>query len=374
MVSEVRMPELEVAARRLRVERWLVSEGDAVERGRPLLEVAAEGTTWVIEAPTSGVLAQVLAAPGAVLPVGAVLGRIREAGPAAGIARAGPTRPGGEARRGPDDPEVAASPASPAARRLARELGVDLALVPPSAPGRRITSEDVEAFAAGPAPPSGPAPVEVRTRPWGGRPAESPHPALRSPAPVTLAREAEVGGLVQRHRRLGPGLEAAGVELAPIDLLLEAVAGLLPGHPRLMARPVGDGGALHLGVTVASGRGPVVAVVRDAGSKTLAEIARERSALAARARAGTLAPGEAEGAVLALADLGAHGVDLLATAVESAPCALLGLGRIVDRPVVIEGEIQARPVAWLSLSFDRSGVDDASAAAFLCALAERLAE
>ncbi len=381
MLSEVKMPGLGAATGQARVERWLVAEGGAVERGRPLLEVTAEGIEAVVEAPASGILARVLAAPGAVLPAGAVLGVIREAGPAVRPADAPsePARPDAGRRPWPDDraggPEVSASPA---ARRLARELGIDVARVPPSTPGRRVRSEDVEAFAARLGPPAATPVPPAESRPGWTRPAvEGPTPAHRSAVPVTLAREAQVGGLVERHRRLSPGLEMAGVELTPVDLLLEAVARLLPEHPRLKARPAEGRGAghdaVHLGVTVAADRGPVVAVLHDVDSRTLVEIARERAALAARARAGRLSREEAEGAILTVTDLGEHGADVLATAAEPASCLVLGMGRIAERAVVVEGEIRPRPVAWLSLSFDRRLVDDASAAAFLRALAERLA-
>ncbi|HYT26292.1 MAG TPA: biotin/lipoyl-containing protein, partial [Actinomycetota bacterium] len=163
MITEVRMPKLGMAMKKGAVTKWLKGEGDAVEEGADLFELATEKVTAVVPAPATGRLGRVVAEPGTELPVGALLALIGEPGDAfppadelAGAppvtepaaAAAAPSAPAGRAAGAAPGGGGEGAPVSPAARRRARELGVDVALVPPSAPGKRVMVEDVEAFAA----------------------------------------------------------------------------------------------------------------------------------------------------------------------------------------------------------------------------------
>jgi pyruvate dehydrogenase E2 component (dihydrolipoamide acetyltransferase) len=274
--------------------------------------------------------------------------------------------------------------ASPAARRRAKELGIDIALVAPRAPGKRLTTDDVEAFAAAPdasAAPAKPAVAMGRTIPFEGIRqvvADRLHESLQTMAQVTISREAEAAGLVKRRTQLAPGFEAAtGVRLTYTDLLVHEVATLLGEHGLLNSALVEGSivvsGEVHMGFAVALEDGLIVPVIRDAHRKSLGDIARERIDLAARAQAGTLAMEDIEGGTFTISNLGVFGADAFTPIVNPPQCAILGVGRIVEKPMVVNGEVAVGPAMWLSLTFDHRLVDGAPAARFLQALAERLA-
>jgi pyruvate dehydrogenase E2 component (dihydrolipoamide acetyltransferase) len=401
MITEVRMPKLGMAMKKGAVTKWLKAEGDEVEEGAELFELATEKITATVPAPASGVLGRVVVQAGkAQLPVGALLALIGEPGdtfPAAhelAAAAAAPASAGAPASAdAPAQASVAPARgaggevlASPAAKRRARELGVDIALVPPAAPGKRLTTDDVEAFAAAQnaAPPTAeaaPPAVASRVVPFDGVRrvvAERLTESLQVMAQVTVSREVEVAGLVARRRDLAPGFEAAtGVRLTYTDLLVETVARLLPEHALLNAMLADEGivvgEAVHMGVAVALEDGLIVPVIRDAGTRPLGEIARERMRLAEKAQARSLTIDEIEGGTFTISNLGAFGADAFTPIVNPPQCAILGVGRIVDKPAVVGGQVTVRPMMWLSLTFDHRIVDGAPAARFLQALAERVA-
>jgi len=390
MITEVRMPKLGMAMKKGAVTKWLRAEGDAVQEGADLFELASEKITAVVPAPASGVLGRVVAELATELPVGALLALIGEPGdafppreelagaggpPAASPAPAPATAAGAPAAPAAVPAAGEGTPASPAARRRARELGVDIAQVPPSAPGKRIMVEDVEGFAAAAeAAPAG------RVVPFVGIRkvvAERLTESQRTMAQVTISREAEAGGLVARRAALAAGFEAAtGVRLTYTDLLVQAVAELLADHPLLNATLTEQGivcaPAVHMGVAVALEDGLIVPVIRDAGSRSLAGIARDRVDLAAKAQAGTLTLDEVEGGTFTISNLGSFGADAFTPIVNPPQCAILGVGRIVDKPVAVDGLVEVRPTLWLSLTFDHRIVDGAPAARFLQQLGDRL--
>jgi pyruvate dehydrogenase E2 component (dihydrolipoamide acetyltransferase) len=408
MITEVRMPKLGMAMKKGAVTKWLKAEGDEVGEGADLFELASEKITAVVPAPAAGVLGRVVADLGVELPVGALLALIGEPGdafpakeelagagsPGAGPAAAAPT-PAGAAPAAPAAAappageglalrEPAPAPASPAARRRARELGVDITRVPPSAPGKRIMVEDVEAFAAAPQAAPAQAAAEApagQVVPFAGIRkvvAERLTESLQAMAQVTIAREVEAGGLVARRAALAAGFEAAtGVRLTYTDLLVQLVAELLADHPLLNATLTDQGivlsQAVHMGVAVALEDGLIVPVIRDAGTRSLAELARDRADLAAKAQAGSLTMDEVEGGTFTISNLGSFGADAFTPIVNPPQCAILGVGRIADKPVAVAGAVEVRPVMWLSLTFDHRIVDGAPAARFLQQLGDRLA-
>jgi pyruvate dehydrogenase E2 component (dihydrolipoamide acetyltransferase) len=260
---------------------------------------------------------------------------------------------------------------------------VDVTLVPPSAPGKRVMVEDVEAFAAagGQEQAAEAAPAAAgQVVPFAGIRkvvAERLTESLQTMAQVTIAREVEAGGLVARRAALAAGFEAAtGVRLSYTDLLVETVARLLGDHPLLNATLTEQGivcpPAVHMGVAVALDDGLIVPVIRDADRRPLAEIARDRADLAAKAQAGTLTLDELEGGTFTISNLGSFGADAFTPIVNPPQCAILGVGRIVDKPVAVAGQVEIRPMLWLSLTFDHRIVDGAPAARFLQQLGDRL--
>jgi pyruvate dehydrogenase E2 component (dihydrolipoamide acetyltransferase) len=394
MITEVRMPKLGMAMKKGAVTKWLKAEGDAVSEGADLFELASEKITAVVPAPASGVLGRVVADLGVELPVGALLALIGEPGdafpakeelagappeaaaataPVGGAAAAPAATPAAGERLALREPEPA--PASPAARRRARELGVDIDQVPPGAPGKRIMVEDVEAFAAAAEAPAGQVVAFAGIRKVV---AERLTESLQTMAQVTIAREVEAGGLVAGRAALAAGFEAAtGIRLTYTDLLVQLVAELLADHPLLNATLTEQGivlaPAVHMGVAVALEDGLIVPVIRDAGTRSLAELARDRVDLAAKAQAGTLAMDEVEGGTFTISNLGSFGADAFTPIVNPPQCAILGVGRIVDKPVAVAGAVEVRPSMWLSLTFDHRIVDGAPAARFLQQLGDRLA-
>ena len=403
------MPKLGMAMKAGVVTKWRVQEGQAVTEGAPLLEIETEKITAVLPAPATGVLGRLVADVGAKLPVGALLGLIGEPSdafppkeqlvsavgsgpvptPAAVAAVASVDPPRGTVPAQPDRAaQPVEAPVSPAARRRAKELGIDVSLVPPNAPGKRVTSDDVDAFAA--AQEAAPAPAEAapvgaptaRVIPFTGIRAvvaERLSDSLREMAQVTVSRETEVRGLVRLRGKLAVGFEAAtGVRLTYTDLLVQTVARLLPEHPLLNAMLTDRGiellDTVNMGVAVALEDGLIVPVIRDAGTKSLGEITRERADLAARAHAGTLGFDDVEGGTFTITNIGSFGADAFTPIVNPPQCAILGVGRIVEKPVVTrKGRVRTRPTMWLSLTIDHRVVDGAPAAQFLTALGERLA-
>ncbi len=249
MITEVRMPKLGMAMKKGAVTKWLKGEGDEVKEGAELYELATEKITATVPAPASGVLGRVIApASRTELPVGTLLALIGEPGdafptvedlaPVAPAPTATPTAAAGAggAARAPAQAAGGEVLASPAAKRRARELGIEIAQVPPAAPGKRVTTDDVEAFAAAqaamPAASGRVVPFEGIRRVVAERLSES----LQTMAQVTISREVQVGGLVGHRRELAPGFEAAtGIRLTYTDLLIQTVAGLLPEHALLNA-------------------------------------------------------------------------------------------------------------------------------------------
>jgi pyruvate dehydrogenase E2 component (dihydrolipoamide acetyltransferase) len=390
VLTEVRMPKLGMKMKSGTVKRWLVAEGGTVEKGQQLFELTTDKVNAVVEAPASGVLGRVVAAAGADLPVGSLLALVGSPGdtfpPAEQLGAptaAAPTTSGAP----PVPSRGAAAPAtpgrevtaSPAARRLANELGIDIALVPPSAPGKRITTDDVEAYAAAGAVTDAGAEPGERVPFTGIRQvvAEHLHASLQTMAQVTITREADATALVARRRRLEAGFEeAAGVRLSYTDLLIHDVARLLLDFRRLNAYLEGETivvpEAVHMGFAVALDDGLIVPVIRDAQDRTLVDIARHRMELAERAAAGTIGLDEIEGGTFTITNLGAFGADAFTPIVNPPQCAILGVGRIVERPWVAGGAVVVRPTVWLSITFDHRLVDGAPAARFLEALAGRL--
>lgn len=402
MLTKVLMPKLGMSMKKGTVHQWLVAEGESIKEGEPLFELVTDKINAVVEAPATGLLGRVLATDGTEVPVGALLALIGEAEdtfPApeelaetttAGVSVPADTGSGNrqrdrEASKLPSTPSGAGEvSASPAARRRAKELGINIGAVPPRKPGKRLTTEDVDAFASsGVTSADGGATVNSgKIVPFQGIRrvvAERLQESLQTTAQVTVTREAEVRGLVARRAALAPGFEAAtGIRLSFTDLLVADVAALLTEHGPLNATLVDDSIVeatdVHMGFAVALDDALIVPVIRDAHRKSLGEIARERVDLAAKAQAQTLSLDEIEGGTFTISNLGSFGADAFTPIVNPPQCAILGVGRIVEKPLVVDGELAIGPVMWLSLTFDHRLVDGAPAARFLHALANALSE
>ncbi|HEY7179431.1 MAG TPA: dihydrolipoamide acetyltransferase family protein [Gaiella sp.] len=361
MAYEFRLPDLGEGLTEAEIARWLVAEGEEVQEDQPLVEVQTDKTTVEIPSPRGGTVLKVLVGEGDVAPVGAVLVVIGVEGeqllravetpePAAEAGSAGPL-----VAVVPSDPSAAVR-ATPAVRRLARELDVALVDVTGTGPDGRIVEADVRAAAAGTG-------VAARIPVRGVRRAivEQVTRAHHEVPAVTFVEECDFGG-VDLARLLALSIHAAAASLAE--------------YPELNARLVGDEIVLFeridVGVAVQTDEGLLVPVVRGCERRSVEEIDAEVRRLAEGARAGTLSADELRDSTFTVTSAGKLGGLLVTPLVNHPEVAILGLHRIAERPVVRDGEIVIRPVGNVSVSFDHRVVDGVRAAAFCVDVIDRL--
>lgn len=423
MATAIKMPKMGMSMSEGVLARWLKADGDPINKGEPVVEIESDKITNVVEAQTSGTLHRI-GTEDETYTVGAVLGYIlaegEEAPTGTGDVKEEATASGGR----PTSTKATAKPtakaetrkefvlASPIARRLARENDIDLADVEGTGPNGQVTEDDVRAYidaqrevkispvarkmaeeagldvtaltGTGPggkitkedvrrATASEPAPAErgprlsSMRRTIAQRMAES----LQDTAQVTVFTEVDVTELVALRERLKQEFT-----LSYTDLIVQAAARALEHHPKVNASLIDDRlvqhDNVHIGVAVALDDGLIVPVVRDANRKPLRDIAAEIRALAERARAGTLTPDDVSGATFSVTNLGMYGIDGFTPILNVPEAAILGVGRIIEKPAAYRGSIALRHMLVLSLTFDHRVVDGAPASAFLQTVADML--
>ena len=377
MPVEVVMPKFGLTMQEGIIRQWFKEEGEPITEGEPLFEVETEKVLTEVPAPATGQVAKRLFPPESTVACAEVVAVIAVAGedPAAiaaqYVARAAEPLPAPARASNPTAVvPMKAAPVTPAARKLAKEHGIDLAILRGTGPGGRITHEDVEvAIERAAAVPKTPAAQLLR----GMRKAIAEHmfESLRSTAQLTITTEADVSALVERRERL-----KSEFPFTYTDLLIEAVARALQEHPQLNA--TAREGALqpqaeiHVGVAVALREGLIVPVIRNADRKSLRQIAEESRALADKAQAGAPSVDDVSGGTFTVSNLGAYGVDAFTPILHTPQIAILGVGRIVEKPAVHEGKIVPRFMMMLSLTFDHRFIDGAPAAAFLQSVVKHL--
>jgi pyruvate dehydrogenase E2 component (dihydrolipoamide acetyltransferase) len=391
MAFSVVMPALEMAQETGKLIAWRKKEGDRVTKGEPLLEVETDKAVLEVEAPADGILSGVTAAAGADIPVGKTIAWILapgETAPTENEASASAPAARGKteshaapvAARAPVPAASQAARISPKARRLAQELGVDLAAVVGSGPGGEILASDVQAAVA-PAAPNAPAlkkPGNMETPSTLGRlMAERTTQSWTTVPHFFVSREIEASALNEYREKLAPEIERThNIRITHTDLLVALVAPVLLKHPRLNSSWTTDGIHLHdhvnMGVAIAVNDGVVAAVIPNAHTATLAEIALQRRDLAERARSGKLRPADLAGATFTISNLGMHQVDQFTAIIIPPQAAILAVGSIADRVVAIERKPAVRALMGLTLSCDHRVVDGARAAMFLGDLAEAI--
>ena len=381
------------------IQRWFKNEGDAISEGEALFEVETEKVLYEVESTANGTVAKLLYGLEAVVPVGLPVAVIAEAGedvaevaarysdgapaPQAATSPAGSPTPGaGSAVAAPAAaaPDGKRAPVTPAARKLAAEHNIDTASLTGTGPGGRITREDVQqaidAAAQAPTEVSSPAQEQAQDQsvPLRGMRkviAERMHKSLTDTAQLTITTEVDVTQLIERREEVRREFNTTYN-----DFIIQACAHALLQHPRMNASLEGDAiqlhGAVHVGFAVALDEGLIVPVVHDADKKPLKTIAQEARALAEKARAGRLKLEEVSGGTFTVSNLGMAGVDAFTPILNSPQTGILGVGRIVDKPVVYQGEIARRSMLVLSLTFDHRVIDGAPAGAFLGSVADLL--
>jgi pyruvate dehydrogenase E2 component (dihydrolipoamide acetyltransferase) len=366
------------------VETWLKSEGEWVEKGEPLLVIMTEKVTYEYEAPASGILRVIIHREGEVVPV---------ATPIAVIAGADEELPDIEALEkeevevveiaAPAVQQAVSTPtkgerifASPLARRIAREEGVDLTVIQGSGPGGRIVKEDVMRAIQGRAE----APPAVAKEVTPGRVipmkgirrviAQRMSESTKTIPHFFLSVEADMTGTLQLREKLLEEVERkAGVRLSITDILVKVAARALREYPIINSRIEGEGIRLveeiNIGVAVAIEDGLIVPVVRATEGKSITEIAVTIRDLTQKARDGKLSVDEVTGGTFTLSNLGMFGIDTFNAIINPPECSILGVGRTAEKPVVEKGEVAIKPIAWLTLSSDHRIVDGATASQFL---------
>jgi pyruvate dehydrogenase E2 component (dihydrolipoamide acetyltransferase) len=383
------MPKFGLTMREGTIQRFFKAAGERVNAGEPLYEVETEKVLYQVEAPASGTLAIAMFDEGATVECGLAIAVIAEAGEDVATVAARYSRiKSAPAHR--DSPVTSPPPAiqtaavnpsgrhaaSPVARKLASELGVDLDKIEGTGPGGRITREDVERTAKSAArPPTAATPSADRVAFRGVRKviAERMHQSLHSSAQITIAAEADVTPATEFRARL-----SREFDFSYTDMMIHAVARALMRHPRMNARLNERGNDTEIalspnanvGIAVALDEGLIVPVVNRAERKSLREIALESRALGEKARAGQLKLEDVTGGTFTITNLGMFGIDAFTPILNPGETGILGVGRIVEKPAVYRGEIAKRAMLWLSLTFDHRVLDGAPAAQFLQSVIE----
>jgi len=435
VATEIKMPRFGMTMKQGKLAKWLKQEGDAVQKGEPLFEVETEKITNTVQSIVSGILFQIVIQVGETVPVGTVLAVVAEEGEAPdrieGI-RVGEVEDVVAAPAGKGAPAKAEEPAekkyvaaSPAAKRLAKELGVDLSRVPgtgkegrvteedvkkfheegpqPSkitpvaaeiarqagldlstiagtGEGGKITKEDVERAIASPAPAAGAAPTPPKSIPLAGMRraiADNMHASLQNAAQLTMMTEVDVTEMVHfRDLLREEHARDESVRISYNDIILFTVARVLKRFPYMNSTLVGEEILLHdrvdIGMAVALSDGLIVPKVRNADRKGILQIGREARDLAKKAREGALSMDEVTDGTFTISNMSMLGVDGFTPIINPPETAILGVGRVVEKPGVKNGRIEIRFFMTLSLTIDHRAVDGAPAGEFLQSLARHL--
>jgi 2-oxoglutarate dehydrogenase E2 component (dihydrolipoamide succinyltransferase) len=415
MATEIRVPALGESVTEAIVGKWFKNAGDAVNVDEPLVELETDKVTVEVPAPVSGVLGEIKVTEGTTVAVGAVLGAISN-GAAATTAAAAAAAPAPPPKAAPSPaPAPAARPAansqmppSPAARKQMAEAGVDAEQISGSGKRGQILKEDVAAARTQPAPASAPAGVPQQIA-RGVAPVPIPAQNLRLPSAANDAAREERVRMTKLRQTIAQRLKDAqntaamlttfndvdmsavmklrseykelfekrhGVKLGFMGFFVKACLQALKEIPAVNAEI--DGNEIiyknyyHIGVAVGTERGLVVPVVREADRMSLAEIEAHITDFGKRAREGKLGIEDMQGGTFTITNGGVYG-SLLSTPILNAPqSGILGMHRIEERPVVVKGQVVARPMMYLALSYDHRIVDGKEAVAFLVRVKECL--
>ena len=406
MAVEVKLPRLGQGMEAGTIVRWLKSEGDEVAKGEPLYELDTDKVTQEVEAEAAGVLLKIVVPEGEV-DVGTTVGVIGAAGEEVAVeAPSKPSEPPADASEAPardEEADAAAEPpgvevtqgdgaaaaapaaepstrapgervkASPLARRIARERGLDLAAIAGTGPEGRVIAEDVEQAAAeptaGPTAPAESAEVEV-VQLTSIRKTIARRLTEAWEAPVfQLTVTADATELVATRERLVELMREGEVKPTVNDVLTRIVASALMRHRPVNAQFVR--GEIHryptanVGIAVATPNGLVVPVVRDAQTKSIQEIAAVRADLVGRARDGKLQLADLEDGTFTISNLGMYGIDQFIAVLNPPQVAILAVGSIEDKPLVVDGDLMVAPALTMTLTCDHRAIDGSEGAEFL---------
>ncbi|MEO6952620.1 MAG: dihydrolipoamide acetyltransferase family protein [Polyangia bacterium] len=405
MAFEFRLPDIGEGVVEGEVVRWMIKEGESVTEDQPMVEVMTDKATVEIPSPRAGRVAKISAPAGEICKVGAVMVTIEVSGAATPATPAAESKSNGHSQTAP---RPATSPASmaptagatkvlatPATRKLARELGVDLQSVHATGDNGRVTRADVEAHPsrasdarwgeAHSAPPGEggrerPHPMDVR-QPFRGvrkKIAENMHRSRQTAAHFTYVEECDVTELSALRKRAKARAEERGLKLSFLPFIVKAVVAGLKKFPivnstlDVEAQEIVLRKRYHVGVAAASEAGLIVPVLKDADQKSLFQIASDLDSLSEKAKTGKASREELTGSTFTISSLGMLG-GVLATPIINFPeVAILGVHKIKPTPVVRDGQIVIRDMMNLSISLDHRIVDGYEGAQFLQHVVELL--
>jgi pyruvate dehydrogenase E2 component (dihydrolipoamide acetyltransferase) len=356
------MPKLSLTMKEGSVGKWYKKEGDRVEKGESIVEVVSEKATYDLEAPSSGILQKILVEQGVDASVNAVLAFITASDEIAPIAEIqAEERP--QAVEGFEKRVLA----SPAAKRLAKEQGIDLSTVKGSGPEGRIVEEDVRSVMK---ETKGVLPRVKVVIPLSGfkkTSAERVSISFRTAPHSTIMMEVDVSKAKELHEKLGVSYTA---------ILAESTAKALTEHS-IINSTLESGNIkifedVNVGVAVATENGLIVPVLHEADKKSVKEIDTLVVKLTDQARQGKLSKEELSGGTFTITNLGMYGVDFFTPIINPPEAAILAVGKITEKPLVINGRIEVKPTMIMSLSYDHRIVDGAPAAKFLQRIKEKI--
>ena len=360
MATRVVMPKLSLTMKEGMVGKWYKKEGDTLEKNEPIVEIVSEKATYDLEAPASGVLRKILVEQGSNALVDQTLAVITNPDEALSDAELKTEAPQTEA-------EIERILASPAAKRLAREHGVDLSLVKGTGPENRITEQDVE---------------DSISQSLGGLPkvkdliplvglrktsAERVSASFRTAPHSTIVMEVDVSKALSLHEKLQVSYTAVLVKVAADALAEKRIV-----NSSLNGDVIKVFANVNVGVAVATENGLIVPVVKDADKKSIREIDAIVKELTLKAREGKLSKMEISGGTFTITNLGMYGIDFFTPIINPPEAAILGIGSIKERTVLVEAKVENRPTIALSLSYDHRVIDGAPAAEFLQAIKGKL--
>jgi 2-oxoglutarate dehydrogenase complex dihydrolipoamide succinyltransferase (E2) component len=395
---EFKLPDIGEGVAEGEILKWMAKEGDQVKEDQPLVEVMTDKVNVQIPAPRSGKVSKILVKEGDLAKVGQTIMVIDDGSPGSPPASVPAASPPAQAHTTPTPALQPAGPpmgvlATPATRRLAREVGVDIAAVKGTGPQGRVTDDDVRMAASGgrgpaatttlqaarPAQPSAGLKEElVPLRGIRKTIAERMLKSQQTTAQVTHVDEADMTDLVLLREAFKGSAEKRGVRLTYLPFVIKALVPALKEFPYVNSSLDEQGGNIvlkkyyNLGIATDTEQGLVVPVVKDVDKKDIFELAGEIERLADRARKGQLSLDEVRGGTFTITNVGAIG-GLFATPIINIPeVAILGLHKITKRPVVREGKVEVRDTTYLSLTFDHRVVDGAYAARFTSRVIETI--
>ena len=391
-MADIMTPALGESVSEATVARWAKKPGEAVRKDEILVELETDKVSLEVAAPADGVLESISAEEGATVEPGAVLGRVKEGAAAAAAPASAPAPAAPKAAKPAPAAPAAAAPApvlAPSAQRIATEGGLDPAAIPGSGKGGRVTKADamaaLEARAAAPPPAPAPsAPREAHAREERVRMsrlrqtiARRLKEAQQSAAMLTTFNEVDMTAVMALRNTYKDAFEKThGVKMGFMGFFVRACIHALKAVPEVNAEIDGQDliykNHYDIGVAVGTERGLVVPVVRDADTLSLAGIEKAIGALGKKARDGALALDDLQGGTFTISNGGVYG-SLMSTPILNAPqSGILGMHKIPERPVAVNGQVVIRPMMYLALSYDHRIVDGQGAVTFLVRVKEAI--